>query len=67
MVARLNIEAQNNPEEQQQWVFGDPQVAVHQPWQMQSWHWIGISQFVSMYNLDTFISKTPPYDISVVF
>jgi len=67
MVARLNIEARNKQEKQQQWVFGNPQVVVNQPWQMQSWHWIGISQFASMSNLDTLISKTPPNGNSVVF
>jgi hypothetical protein len=60
MVAILNIEAQNNQDKQQQWVFGNPQVVVPQAWNMQSWHLIGIFPSVSMTNFDTVLSKTPP-------
>ena len=67
MHARLNTEDRNYPDIHQQWVFGNPQVVVFQPWKTQSWRMAGIFPQVSMLNLNSIFLKKPPYDISVVF
>jgi hypothetical protein len=59
MVARLNIEAQ--------YIQENPQVGVHQAWNMQSCHIIGIFHSVSMPDLHFSLRKTPQDGPSVVF